>query len=421
MADKKIFTLQDAVDITGPASFTTMLKPAGSACNLDCSYCYYLDKALQYGGKEAVMNEKLLEEYVRQYLEANEMETVSFCWHGGEPTLLGIDYYRKALEFQKKYAGGRKIENSIQTNGTMIDERWCDFFLENNFLVGLSLDGPQDVHDAFRKTKSQGPTFKRVMKTARMFRSRGVQFNTLSVVNRLSEKRGREIYRFFRDDVGSRYMQFLPAVEHVTDRPGFHRPVIVSPETPGARPAPWSVSAEGYGRFLCDIFDTWILSDVGTVFIQIFDSTLALYAGANPGVCYLGETCGNGLSVEHNGDVYPCDHFVYPEYLLGNIKDKTLKEIYASDRRVSFGLSKRNALPDECLACKYFPLCHGECPKHRFEPAADGCRKNTLCAGLKMFFEHTEPYMVYMKERLENRQSPAWVMNYARAKASSSF
>jgi len=407
---KDIFTLSDAQKLAGPQAFMTMLKPAGSTCNLDCTYCYYLDKALQYGGKEAVMSDELLETYIRQYIEANEVDTVNFCWHGGEPTLLGVDYYRKAVALQKKYAGGKKIANTIQTNGTMLDTKWCDFFAENEFLVGLSLDGPRDIHDAFRMTKGRAATYKTVMRAARMMRSAGVEFNTLSVVSRLCEKRGAEIYRFFRDEVGSRYMQFLPAVEHTVRLSGIPRPVIVSPETPGAQLAPWSVTAEGYGRFLIDVFDTWVRTDVGKVFVQMFDATLAQYVGAMPGVCTMGQTCGDALVVEHNGDVYSCDHFVYPEYLLGNIREMTLKEIYDSEKRRRFGLAKRNALPSECLQCRFYFACTGECPKHRFETGTDGCRKNSLCEGLKAYFEHTEPYMLYMKERLENGQSPSWVM-----------
>lgn len=411
MPDKAIFTLQDAQKLTGPAAFATMLKPAGSACNLDCSYCYYLDKAVQYGGREALMHEDLLEEYIRQYIAANDTDTVTFCWHGGEPTLPGVDYYRKAVALQQKYAGGKRIENTLQTNGTLIDARWCDFFAQNGFLVGISLDGPRDIHDTFRRDKGGRPSFDRVMEAVRLLRRSGVEFNTLSVVNKRCEGRGAEIYRFFRDVVQSRYMQFLPAVEHVVRRPGMRRPLIVSPETPGAEEAPWSVSAAGYGRFLCDVFDLWVRHDVGSTFVQLFDTTLAQWCGLPPGVCSMGETCGDALVVEHNGDVYSCDHFVYPDYLLGNIRETSLRAIYDSPQRLRFGLAKRNALPGECLACRFYFACHGECPKHRFLTAADGSRKNVLCAGLKAYFTHVAPYMDYMKERLANGEPPAMVMN----------
>lgn len=412
--NKELFTIFDAQKAISPTAFTTMLKPAGSTCNLDCSYCYYLDKAIQYAGRQAVMSDELLEQYVKQYIEANDVDEVTFCWHGGEPTLLGVDYYRKAVKLQKKYAAGKKIFNTIQTNGTMIDEKWCNFFVENGFLVGISLDGPEDIHDGFRHTKAGRPTFAKVMQTVKMFKARGVEFNTLSVVNSRCEGRGKEVYKFFRDVVGSRYMQFLPAVEHVVDRPDFHRPVIVAPDVEGARLAPWSVSAEGYGRFLCDIFDEWVTNDVGQTYVQLFDTTLALWCGARPGVCSMGETCGDALVVEHNGDVYPCDHFVYPQYLLGNIRDTHLKDMYNSHGRLAFGLEKRNGLTAECFSCRYHFACHGECPKHRFITGPDGGRKNALCEGLKMFFEHVDPYMEYMKERLSQRQAPAWVMPFAR-------
>ena len=397
--NKDIFTFRDAEKQTGPVAFSTMLKPAGSACNLDCHYCYYLNKAVQYGGRQAVMPDELLERYIRQYIEANDVPTVTFCWHGGESLLLGIDFYRRALALQQKYADGKRIENTLQTNGTLIDEAWCDLFAANNFLVGLSLDGPEDLHDAFRRTKGGRPTFRRVMQTVEMFRARGVEYNTLSVVNRLSEGRGAEIYRFFRDTVRSRYMQFLPAVEHVVDVEGFHRPLIVSPEREGARLAEWSVTADGYGQFLCDVFDEWVVGDVGQVFVQMFDATLAQWCGVQPGVCSMGETCGDALVVEHNGDVYSCDHFVYPEYKLGNIRETPLVEIYRSKK---------------CLRCRYYFACRGECPKHRFETGSDGCRKNTLCEGLYHYFRHVEPYMEYMREMLSKEQSPAWVIPFAR-------
>ena len=241
-----------------------------------------------------------------------------------------------------------------------------------------------------------------------------MEFNTLSVVNRRCEGRGAEIYRFFRDTVHSKYMQFLPAVEHVVDKPGFHRPLIVSPDREGARLAEWSVTAKGYGEFLCDVFDVWVVSDVGRTFVQMFDATLAQWCGVPPGVCSMGETCGDALVVEHNGDVYSCDHFVYPEYKLGNIAQTPLDEIYRTAKRREFGLNKRNTLPSECLRCKFYFACRGECPKHRFDRGADGSPKNSLCEGLKIYFRHVEPYMEYMRDLLSKQQAPAWVMPFAR-------
>ncbi len=412
---KSIYTFADAVKRSGPVAFSTMVKSAGSACNLDCHYCYYLDKALQYGGKQSVMSEELLEEYTKQYIEANDIEDITFCWHGGEPLLLGVDYYRKAIEFQKKYAGNKRIHNTLQTNGLLVNEAWCNFFAENNFLIGISIDGPKDIHDSFRLTKSQQPTFDKVIAAIDMLKGKGVEFNTLSVVNSKCEGRGAEIYNFFKS-LGSRYMQFLPAVEHVVHREGHHRPLIVSPESEGAQIAEWSVSALGYGKFLNDIFDQWVISDVGSYFVQMFDATLANTCGVTPGVCSMCETCGDALVVEHNGDVYSCDHFVYPEYKLGNIAETHLVDIYNSKARIDFGLAKRNSLANECLKCRYYGVCRGECPKHRFDTGRDGYRKSTLCEGLKLFFKHTEPYMEFMRQQISKQQSPAWVMPFAREK-----
>lgn len=419
MKQKSIITFQDGLKGMQPVAFSTMIKPAGSTCNLDCSYCYYLDKALQYGGKQAVMNDELLEQYVKQYIEANDVDLVSFLWHGGEPLLLGSGFYRKAMNLQRKYANGKQIDNYLQTNGLLINKEWCEIFAANNFLVGISIDGPQDIHDAFRVTKQQQPTFDKVMAAVDMFKYYGVEFNTLSVVNKLCEGRGAEIYRFFKD-LDSRFMQFLPAVEHVVTKDGFRRPVIVSPDYEGARLADWSVSSKGYGQFLIDIFDEWVIRDVGSYYVQMFDATLAQWSGFQPGVCTMGETCGDALVVEHNGDVYSCDHFVYPEYKLGNIKEKSLREIYKSAKRLEFGLVKRNGLPRECLNCKFYFACRGECPKHRFEKGTDGFLKNSLCNGLLDYFTHVEPYMNFMRDRLVNKEAPALVMEFARQRRGNS-
>ena len=417
MDNSKTVTLADAQKELRPTTFSTMVKPAGSTCNLDCTYCYYLDKAVQYGGRQAVMSDDLLKEYIRQYITANAVDTVTFCWHGGEPLLLGLDFYRKAVAFQKVFAGRKSILNSIQTNATLIDEEWCKFFRINGFLVGVSLDGPQDIHDGFRLDKQGRPTWERVMASIDLLKRYGVEFNTLSVVNSRCEGRGKEIYSFFKS-IGSHYMQFLPAVEHVVDRPDFHRPVIVSPETDGARLAPWSVSAEGYGKFLCDIFDSWVVSDVGEYFVQMFDATLAQYCHAQPGVCSMCETCGDCLVVEHNGDVYNCDHFVYPEYLLGNIREKSLLEIYNDPKRFRFGVAKRASLPRECMKCRFYFACRGECPKHRFERTPSGEAKNSLCNGLKYYFRHTQPYFEKMRDLLLLKKAPAGVMPWARKRMS---
>jgi len=398
---KDLFTLQDAARLAGPHTFGLMLKPAGSACNLSCTYCYYLDKGVRQPG--GVMSPELLEECIRQYAEACEGEELNFCWHGGEPLLLGIGFFRKALEMQKRYCGGRKICNSLQTNGLLVNTEWCRFFANNGFLIGISLDGPRDIHDAFRVNGRGKPSFDKVMEAVRLFRAYGVEFNTLSVVNSHCEGRGAEIYRFLRDTVKSTHMQFLPAVE-MLDKSSEGRPRIAEPGDPSAQVAPWSVSPEGYGRFLCDIFDVWVKTDVGSTFVQMFDATLAGWCGVPPGVCTMAETCGGNLCIERGGDVYACDHLVYPSYLLGNVLEKPLKEIFDSPARVRFALNKRNGLPEECLVCPWYRACHGECPQHRFSP------KNYLCEGLRLFFAHVAPSMDIMSSLLERELPPSLIM-----------
>ncbi|MBQ3121642.1 MAG: anaerobic sulfatase-maturation protein [Bacteroidaceae bacterium] len=389
-----------------------MVKPVGATCNLDCSYCYYRDKAEIYSAPQNRMTDDVLEEYVRQYLEAVNLPTVTFCWHGGEPLLAGIDFYRKAVELQQRYAAGRQIENTLQTNGTLVNDEWCDFFRENNFLVGVSLDGPEEVHDAYRRDCGGAPTFGKVMQAVEKMHNREVEYNILATVNSRSEGRGKEIYRFLRGI--SNFIQFLPVVEYVQLREG-RRPLIVSPDVEEAVPAPWSVSARGFGEFMCDVFDEWIKCDVGSRFVQLFDITLANWCGVPPSLCAFCETCGDAPVVEYNGDVYSCDHFVYPEYRLGNILSSTLVEMYTSQEQQAFGRDKREALPMECKRCTYNFLCRGECPKHRFATSQRGePYMNTLCEGYKLFFRHTDPYMRHMKMLLQKERSPMEVMHWAR-------
>lgn len=405
----ELFTIADAAKRTGPRSFTTMVKPGGSACNLACTYCYYLEKARLYGGIEPLMSPDLLETYIRQFIEACESDTVEFCWHGGEPLMWGIDYFKRAMKLQRKYAAGKQIRNSLQTNGTLINEAWCAFLAENEFLVGLSLDGPRDIHNAHRLNRGGRPTFDKVYASSQLMRRMRVEFNTLSVVNNLCEARGSEIYRFLRDDVGSRFMQFLPAVDWInseTQKDSAQTSNTVSDiEDFQRRLAPWSVSSQGYGRFLCDIFDEWVRRDVGRTFVQIFDVTLSQWCGLPSGICTMAQTCGEGLAVEHNGDVYPCDHFVLPEYKLGNICETPLSELFDSEKRLRFSLFKRNALPAECSNCKCYHLCHGGCPGHRLPNG-----KNALCEGLKLFFAHCGPAMDKMKALLLADRAPAEIM-----------
>ncbi|MBR6649160.1 MAG: anaerobic sulfatase-maturation protein [Bacteroidaceae bacterium] len=407
---KNNYSLTDIARMRRAPAFSTMVKPIGSACNLDCNYCYYRDKSEIYNGKMPLMSEQLLEEYIKQYLQGASQKQVSFCWHGGEPLMAGLPFYRKAIEIQQKYCGDKEIENTLQTNGILLNEEWCRFFRDNNFLIGISLDGPQDIHDAFRRDCGGAPTYAKVMAAVELMARTGVEYNILTTVNSRSEERGTEVYKFLRS-LGN-FIQFLPVVEYVRMRDG-KRPLIVSPDEEDAVEAPWSVSAAGYGRFMCEVFDEWIKYDVGKYFVQLFDVTLANWCGLQPGLCSFCETCGDGLLVEHNGDVYSCDHFVYPEYRLGNIMEKTLTAMYSSDDQQAFGRDKREALPMECKRCNYYFLCRGECPKHRFEYAANGePYKNVLCEGYKMFFRHSDPYMRYMKTLIDKGEPASLVMQW---------
>lgn len=401
---KDTLTLQDAVKITGPQAFNIMIKPVGSLCNLKCHYCYYLDKAEIYGGKEPRMSEQMLEHFIKEYIAANDVRDVFFNWHGGEPLLAGLDFYRKAMAFQKKYADGKHIHNTLQTNATLITREWAEFFRANNFLIGVSLDGPQNVHDRYRGGKGGASVFDRVIKGIMELYRAGVQYNVMATVNRQSEGRGLEIYQFLKS-AGTRFIQFMPVLEHTKDG------LIVDPQVQGARIAPWSVSPEGYGRFLCDIFDYWVRNDVGKVFVNQFDAVLACWCGAQPGICALAQTCGGNSIIEHNGDLYPCDHFVYEGYKIGNVLETDLRTLMNSTRQVRFGLDKRNALPDDCIKCKWFFTCHGECPKHRFNTTDKGeTGLNALCEGYKLFFAHVAPYMDKMKSLLQSGRPASEIM-----------
>ena len=400
--------LENAVRITGPAAFNIMLKPAGSLCNLGCAYCYYLDKADIYGGKEPRMSLEMLETVIREYIAANDVPEVTFNWHGGEPLVLGLDFYRKAMELERKYADGKTVFNTLQTNGTLLTPEWADFLRENHFLVGISIDGPRVIHDKYRKDKGGSGTFDKVLRGIALLREHGVEFNTMSTVNKVSEGRGLEVYRFLQS-IGSRYMQFMPVVEHVKQCR------IVSPTTEGARLAPWSVSSLGFGRFMCDIFDYWVRNDVGRTFVGLFDATLANWCGVMPGTCAYDRTCGGNAVIEHNGDLYPCDHFVYPPYRLGNIAETPIRSMMESPRQVKFGIDKRNSLPAKCFRCKYLHLCNGECPKHRFNRTESGeTGLSALCEGYYQFYAHTAPYMEKMRELLQQELPPAYVMPWAR-------
>ena len=414
-------TFGDAMRIAGPVAFNVMIKPAGSLCNLDCRYCYYLDKADIYGGVEPRMSLQMLETCVREYIQANDVPEVTFNWHGGEPLVMGLDFYRKAVALEQKYAGDKTIRNTIQTNGTLIDQNWASFFRDNGFLVGISIDGPADLHDRYRRDKGGAPTFDKVLRGISLLYRNNVEFNTMTTVNKTSEGRGLEVYSFLKS-IGSRYMQFMPVVEHVKYPFGANgkpvkgaRPYIVSPQEEGASIAPWSVDALAFGKFLTDIFDSWVLSDVGRYFVNIFDAALACWCGVMPGTCAYAQTCGGNSIIEHNGDVYPCDHFVYSGYRLGNVAEDSLRTMMESGQQVRFGISKRNSLPYKCLKCRYLFACNGECPKHRFSRTESGeTGLNALCEGYFKFYSHVAPYMDKMKELLSAGLAPAGVMPWAR-------
>lgn len=401
---KDTLTLQDAVKITGPQAFNIMIKPVGSLCNLKCHYCYYLDKAEIYGGREPRMTIEMLEHFVKEYIAANDVQDVYFNWHGGEPLLAGLDFYRKAVEFQKKYGEGKSIHNTLQTNGTLITREWAEFFRANGFLLGVSLDGPQNVHDRYRGGKGGASVFGKVIKgIMELYRAR-VQYNVMTTVNKQSEGRGLEIYQFLKQ-AGTRFIQFMPVVEHVKDG------LIVSPDTPGARIAPWSIDAKAFGQFLCDIFDYWVRHDVGKVFVNQFDAALASWCGVPQGTCSFAETCGGNSIIEHNGDLYPCDHFVYEDYRIGNVLETDLRTLMNSSKQVRFGIDKRNGLPGKCLSCRWFFACHGECPKHRFNTTDKGeTGLNALCEGYEMFFSHVAPYMERMAALLKEGRPASDIM-----------
>lgn len=414
-------TFGDAMRIAGPVAFNVMIKPAGSLCNLDCRYCYYLDKADIYGGVEPRMSLQMLETCIREYIDANDVPEVTFNWHGGEPLVMGLDFYRKAVALEQKYAGGKTIRNTIQTNGTLIDQSWASFFRDNGFLVGISIDGPEDLHDRYRRDKGGAPTFDKVLRGISLLYRNNVEFNTMTTVNKASEGRGLEVYSFLKS-IGSRYMQFMPVVEHVKYPLGANgkpvkgaRPYIVSPQEEGASIALWSVDALAFGKFLTDIFDCWVLSDVGRYFVNIFDAALACWCGVMPGTCAYAQTCGGNSIIEHNGDVYPCDHFVYSGNRLGNVAEGSLRKMMESEQQIRFGISKRNTLPYRCLKCRYLFACNGECPKHRFSRTESGeTGLNALCEGYFKFYSHVAPYMDKMKELLDQGLAPAGVMPWAR-------
>ena len=388
-----------------------MLKPAGAHCNLACKYCYYLEKNNLYDKSHRhIMSDEMLEQFTREYIEAQTMPQVLFTWHGGEPLMRSIDFYKKALALQKKYARGRRIDNVIQTNGTMLTDEWCEFFAQNNWLVGISIDGPQEYHDHYRLTTTGNPSWQKVMHGIELLKKHHVEWNAMAVVNAYNADHPLEFYHFFKDN-GCQYLQFTPIVERLTKHQD-GRTLASLADDKEIPLADFSVTPEQWGNFLCAIFDEWVRNDVGKMFVEIFDCTLANWMGVLPGICAYSKNCGHAGVMEHNGDVYSCDHFVFPEYKLGNIRDHTLIEMLYGDKQHAFSRLKHTSLPRQCKECDMEFACHGECPKNRFEKDKYGePGLNYLCKGYYQYYSHVAPYMDFMKRELQAQRPPANIMD----------
>ncbi|HET7829428.1 MAG TPA: anaerobic sulfatase maturase [Candidatus Limnocylindrales bacterium] len=408
-----------------PPAFHVLAKPTGAVCNLDCTYCFFLSKEALYPGSAFRMRDDLLDQYIRQLLEAHEDPHVTITWQGGEPTLMGLDFFRRAMAAVERHRRpGVTVEHAIQTNGTRLDAAWCEFFREHGFLVGLSMDGPPEMHDAYRVDKGGAPTHARVLDAARLLAREGVEFNVLCTVHAANADHPLELYRYFRDEVGTRYLQLIPIVERATPATldaadagwgagSAGRPLYV---VDGAEVTRRSVRPGQWGRFLTTIFDEWVTRDVGTVFVQLFDAALASWVGVPPSLCIFGETCGNALALEHTGDLYSCDHYVEPRYLLGNIRDRHLLDMVASPEQRAFGEAKRDTLPRYCRECPVRFACHGECPRNRFIATPDGePGLNYLCEGYRSFFTHIDRPMRLMAGLLRQGRYADETMTILRA------
>ncbi|MQO92453.1 anaerobic sulfatase-maturation protein [Segatella copri] len=387
-----------------------MLKPAGAHCNLACKYCYYLEKNKLYPtAQRHLMSDEMLEQFTREYIEAQTMNQVLFTWHGGEPLLRSIDFYRKALSLQQKYAGGRRIDNVIQTNGTLLTDEWCEFFAQNHWLVGISIDGPQPDHDHYRLTAAGKPSWKKVMQGIKLLKKHGVEWNAMAVVNAYNANHPLEFYRFFKEN-GCQFLQFTPIVERLT-RHEDGRTLASLADKDEISLSEASVAPEQWGYFLCAIFDEWVRKDVGKIFVEIFDCTLANWMGISPGICAYSKECGHAGVMEHNGDIYSCDHFVFPEYKLGNIRDHSLIDMLYGEQQQEFSRLKHSSLPRQCKECDIEFACHGECPKNRFMKDKYGdSGLNYLCPGYYHYYQHVAPYMDYMKQELMSQRPPSNIM-----------
>jgi len=416
-------------EYAGPKAFHVMTKPMGPICNLDCSYCFYLEKENLYpAGHNFKMTDEVLETYIRQYIGGQKTPEVCFAWQGGEPTLLGVKFFRKVVELQAHYADGKKIRNAFQTNGTLLTDEWCSFFKEHNVLIGLSIDGPARLHNAYRVDKKGNSTYDEVLAGLRLLKKHGVEFNTLTVVSRKNVRHALEVYRFLRD-IGSGFIQFIPLVERIPDKEAkalgldlSAPPRLGQEEEISRRVTEWSVPAKEYGEFLCTIFDEWVQRDVGRTFVQIFDVALGNWSGEGGGLCVFSPTCGTSLAMEHNGDVYSCDHYVYPDYHLGNIMNTSLGNMVSSEFQNQFGQDKSDKLPRYCRECDVRFACHGECPKHRFIRTPDGeGGLNYLCPAYKRFFTHIDLFMKQMAVLLRSGRAPAEIMALVRGQGLSPF
>jgi uncharacterized protein len=384
-----------------------LIKPTGAICNLDCTYCFFLSKEMLYPRSRFAMADDLLETYLKQLLESHRAPEVDVAWQGGEPTLMGLDFFERSVDLVNKLKRpSQKIQYTIQTNGTLLDDKWCAFFRQNHFLVGLSMDGPKHLHDVYRVNKGGAGSFDQVMRGLNFLKKNEVDFNILCTVHAANQHHPLEVYRFFRDELGAQFIQFIPIIERVSasmlpianegwsERPGGDRPLYT---IEGSQVTERSVEARAYGQFLIDIFDEWVKTDVGRIYVQHFDSALANWVGVPGAVCIFTETCGSALALEHNGDLYSCDHFVEPKYKLGNIRETHLIQLLASPQQIKFGQDKKNTLPRYCRECSVRFACHGECPKNRFIKTPDGeDGLNYLCAAYKAFFAHIDGPMKVM-------------------------
>ncbi|MBI5305284.1 MAG: anaerobic sulfatase maturase [Chloroflexi bacterium] len=385
-----------------PSAFHVMLKPRGAICNLDCRYCFFLSKERLYPNSTFRMSDALLEDYTRQYIQAQRVPEATFAWQGGEPTLMGLDFFRRAVELQKQYAKPEMtIHNALQTNATTLDDEWCKFFRENDFLLGVSLDGPCELHDAYRVDKGGAPTFDRVMRGIELLKQYRVEFNILTTVHAANAEHPLQVYRFLRDEVKTHFIQFIPIVER-DNATGFQE---------GDEVTARSVTGKQYGNFLIAIFDEWVRRDVGRVFVQLFDVALGVWSGHPASLCIFADTCGSALAMEHNGDLFACDHFVEPRFKLGKLSETRLIEMVASPQQRQFGLDKQDTLPRYCRECSVRFICNGGCPKDRVLKTPEGePGLNYLCEGFKAFFTHIDQPMKTMAQLLREQRPPADIM-----------